>query len=113
MTHHLTNGMDEILTVQIVESILIRIVSVGLPVEVISRGVLHSVFVMGILRKLSVHVKRQRQGTYAVFLFIEHEGGNGTTLVSVVPSLSMNADGSMANAEMVDSARDGTERGRH
>ena len=42
--------MDEIPTVQIVEAVLIGIVSVGMTIEIMSRGVLHSILVVGILK---------------------------------------------------------------
>ena len=61
----------------------------------------------------SEHVEHWIQRTYSVFLFIEHEGSNSLTSVGTGSSLSMNADGSTANAKMVDSTRNGTRRGRH
>ena len=53
------------------------------------------------------------KGTYLMCFFVEHERGNGPTGVGAGPSLSTNADGSMANAELVDGSRDSMKRGRH
>ena len=51
--------------------------------------------------------------TYATLLFIIHEGGDGPTLVGMGPSLPINTDSSMANAEMVGGAWDSVEGRRH
>ena len=51
--------------------------------------------------------------THSVFLLIEHKGGNSPTLVGTGPSLSMDVDSSMANAEMVGDAGNSMERRRH
>ena len=53
------------------------------------------------------------KGTYSVLLLIEHEGSDGPPLVGTGPGLSMNTDGSMANAEMVGGTWDSVEGGRH
>ena len=55
-TCHPTDGMDEILTVQVVEPILIGIMSIGPPVEIMSGRVFYTILIMSILRKVSVHV---------------------------------------------------------
>ena len=59
------------------------------------------------------HTEQLEQGTYSVLFFVEHKGSDGPTLIGAVSSLSTNADGSTANAQMVDSARNSTGRGRH
>ena len=48
-----------------------------------------------------------------ILLFIVHEGGDGTALVSAGPSLPMNADGSTTNAKMVGGTQDSMEGRRH
>ena len=53
------------------------------------------------------------KGTYSVFLFIEHEGGDGLSLVGTRPSLSTNMDSSMANAEVIGGSQNGVEGRRH
>ena len=58
-------------------------------------------------------MEQQGQGTYTILLLIVHEGSNGPTLIGMRPSLSMNTDGSMANAKMVNSTRDGVTNARH
>ena len=50
-THHLTDCMDEIPTVQVFEPVLIRVVCVGMPVKLMSGGIFNPVFVMSILRE--------------------------------------------------------------
>ena len=59
------------------------------------------------------HAKWGTLRTYTVFLFIEHEGGYGPTSVHMIAGLTMDTDSGMANAEMIDSARDSTGRRRH
>ena len=51
--------------------------------------------------------------TYTVLLFVVHERSNGPTLIGTGPSLSMNADSSVANAKMVGGTRNGAEGRRH
>ena len=48
-----------------------------------------------------------------IFLLVEHKRSNGPTLIGAGPGLSMNTDGGAANAELIGSARDGTEGRRH
>ena len=48
-----------------------------------------------------------------VFLFIEHEGGDGPTGIGVVAGLTTDSNSGVPNAELVLGARDGTRRGRH
>ena len=48
-TRHSTNGMNEIPMVKIVEPIFIGVMGVGVAVEIMSGGVLHSVLVTSIL----------------------------------------------------------------
>ena len=55
-TRHLTNRMDKILTVQILEPILVRIVHVGAAIEFMGQGVLNTILVTSVLEKASEHV---------------------------------------------------------
>ena len=55
-TSHPTDGVDEILTVEIFKTILIGIVGVGVVVELMSRGVFDTILVMSILREPSEHM---------------------------------------------------------
>ena len=50
---------------------------------------------------------------YSILLFIEHKGSNGPASIGTVTSLATNTNSGTANAEIVDSAGDGTRRGRH
>ena len=59
------------------------------------------------------HVEQSGQNTYLIFLFIKHEESNSPTLIGTGSSLSMNMDGSMANAEVISGARNGVEGRRH
>ena len=56
MVCHLTDGMDKVSAIKIVEPVFIGIVHVGLVVEIMSRRVLHTVLIMSILGRLSTHV---------------------------------------------------------
>ena len=113
VTRHLTNGMDEILTVKVLKPILIGIVCVGMVVELMSGGIFHPILITSILEEaIRTHVTIRTE-TYTILLFIEHEGSNGSTLIGVRPGLPMNADGSTANTEVVGGTWDGAERGRH
>ena len=57
---HSTDGMDEVLMVEIFETILVGIVGVGSMMEVRSGRILHSVLVMSVLRKQLAHMIRSR-----------------------------------------------------
>ena len=56
MPHHMAQSMDEVSMVQVVEPILIRVMGVGLTVEVMGRRVLNPILVMSILRNRSRHM---------------------------------------------------------
>ena len=58
---HPTDGMDKILTVQIFESILVRIVCVGVMVKLMSGGILNTILVMSILGK-TVRTRKTTSG---------------------------------------------------
>ena len=47
---HPTDGMDEIPAIKIFKPVLIRVMSVGLTIEVMSRRVFNSILVAGILQ---------------------------------------------------------------
>ena len=51
--------------------------------------------------------------THSVLLLVEHEGSNGPTGVSTITGLTMNMDGSTANAVLVLGAGDSARRRRH
>ena len=46
---HLTDGMDKVVTVEIFETVLIRVVCIGTTVEVMGRGIFNPVLVTSIL----------------------------------------------------------------
>ena len=48
-----------------------------------------------------------------VFLLIVHEGSDHTTGISMIASLTIDANSSIANAEVVDGARNSARRRRH
>ena len=50
MTHHPTDGMDEISTIEIFEPVLIRVVGVGSTVEIGHRRVFYPVLITSILQ---------------------------------------------------------------
>ena len=112
-THYPTNGMNEILTVEVFKTILVRIMHVGMPVELMGGRVFNPILIMSILEKALGHIEQWGQGTYSVFLLVKHKRGNGLTLIGVGPGLSINVDGSTANAKVVSGTRDSMERGRH
>ena len=112
-TRHPTNGMDEILMLKVLKPILIGIVCVGMAVELMSRGIFHPILITSILEEAIRTCVTIRTETYMILLFVEHEGSNGSTLIGARPGLPMNADGSMANTEVVGGTWDGAERGRH
>ena len=108
-----TDGMDEVTTVEVFEPILVRIMRVGMTVEVMSRQVFDPILVTSVLERTSEHVGCWVPRTYMVLLFVIHEGGNGTTSVGTIPSLAVNTNGSTTNAEMVNGTRDSARRRRH
>ena len=48
---HMTNGVDEILTVEIFKTILVRIVCVGTTIEIVGQRVFDSILVVSILEE--------------------------------------------------------------
>ena len=48
--HHLTDGMDEVSMIKIFEPILIQIMGVGAKEEIMSQGVLNTVFIASVLQ---------------------------------------------------------------
>ena len=62
---------------------------------------------------MSGHMKQQGQGTYSIFLFIKHEGGNSLTLIGMNSCLSMNMDSGAANAEIIGGTWNSVEGRRH
>ena len=113
VARHPTNSMDEVPTVKIFEPVLIWVMGIRTMIEVMSQGILNSVLVASIpeydQNKLLVNTNR----TYTVFLFIEHEGSNGSTGVGTVAGLTMDTNGGLADTKMVDSAGDSMRRRRH
>ena len=104
--------MDEVPTEQILEPVLVRIVSVGTTVKVVGRRIFLTLLVMSILKteiRIRGGVKLKR--TYMVSLFIEHERGNGTTGVSTVTGLTSDTNSSVASAILILSSGNGA-RGR-
>ena len=51
--------------------------------------------------------------TYVVLLLVKHKRSYGPTGVGMVASLTMDTNGGMANAEMINSTRDSVRRGKH
>ena len=49
VTCHPTNGMNEVTTIQIVKPILVQIVHIGMTVEIMGGGILHTILVTSIL----------------------------------------------------------------
>ena len=58
-TGHPTDGMNEVSMIEIVKPILIRVVGVGVAIEIMNRRVFDSVLVMGILGSGSEHMEQQ------------------------------------------------------
>ena len=109
VTCHTAQGVDEVPMIQIMELILIWVMSVGSVVEVMSRGVLHSILIASILKGVRTRLLT-RNRTYLVFLFIIHEGSNSVTLFGVLSALTTNTNGSMANLKLVNRAGDDAKR---
>ena len=61
----------------------------------------------------SARVTRRFNKTYLVFLFIEHEGGDGPTSIGAGTGLTTNVDGGTAPTVLILSAGDGTRRHWH
>ena len=54
--------MDEVLTIEIMETVLVGIVGVGPMIELVSRGVLHSILIMSILEDVRTHGMTKGKG---------------------------------------------------
>ena len=95
------------------EPVMIQVVSVGVTIKVVRRGVLDTVLITSILQGYQNMWNSEDKGTHLILLFIEHKRGNSLTSVGMGSSLPTNADSSTADAEVVNSARNGTRRRRH
>ena len=95
--------MDEVPSVEIFKPILIRVVSVGATVEIMSRRVFNSILVTGILQESQNTCNNKEQGTYLVLLLVVHERSNGSASVGMITGLTTNTDGGTANAKMINS----------
>ena len=107
------NCMDEITAVQILEPVLIRVVSVGTTIELVRRRVFPTFLIMSILDTISTHTTTGSKGTYTVTLLIEHKRSNGPTSISTVTSLASNTDSGVAPAVLILSSGNGTGGHRH
>ena len=91
---------------------MIWVVGVLLGEEVMGGGILHTIFVTGILeRRVRIRVTMRTERTYSVSLFIVHEGGDGTVLRGTMPCLHTNTDSSPSNPKLVNRARDDAREG--
>ena len=54
-----------------------------------------------------------RRRTYSVTFLVEHEGGNGPSLVGAIASLATDTNGGTASTVLVLSSRDGASGHRH
>ena len=107
-TSHTADRVDKVGPIEIFEAVLVRIVCVGTAVKVIGRRILPTLLVTCILRTNSVHMLRWTQGTYAVTLFVEHEGSDSPPSVGAVPGLALDTNSGAAPAVLVLGSRDGT-----
>ena len=48
---HLADSMNKVMPVKVFESVLVRIVGIGMLIEVMGRGVLNTIFITSVLRK--------------------------------------------------------------
>ena len=112
-TCYLTDGVDKITTVEVLETVLVQVMSIGSVIEIHRRGILNPVLVTSVLWNIQCTCNDGLRRTYAVLFLVEHERGNGLTGIGTVAGLTVNMNGSSANTELVLSARDGTRRRRH
>ena len=110
---HVTNGMNEVMTVEIFKPVLIWVMRVGATVEVHRRRIFLTLLVAGVLRMFSTCTTASSEGTYTVSFLVKHEGGDGVTGVSTVTGLTVNSDGGTAPAVLILGAGNGAGRRRH
>ena len=112
-TSHATDGVDEVLTEQIFEPILIRVVSVGMAVEVVRRRVFTTLLITCILRSSQHTCNNGLIGTYAISFLVKHKRSNGPPGVCMIAGLTMDTNGGAAPAILILGTGDSARRGRH
>ena len=110
---HMTNCMDEVPTVKVFKPVLIRVMSVGMTVEIHHRRIFNTVLITSILRNNSVHVIEDPIWTYLVLLLVEHERRNSPTGISATTSLTPNMDSGMTPAVLILGSGDGASGHQH
>ena len=98
---HTTNCVDEVMTVKIFKSILIRVVCVGMAVEVHRRWICNPILVMSVLGMIQYMCNDELRRTYSVLLFVEHKRGNGPTGIGTSTSLTTDTDCGTASAILI------------
>ena len=99
--------------VKIFETVLIRIVGVGITVEVQHRQVFNPILIVSILRNIQCATNKGSGETYTILLFVKHKGSDGPTGIGTIPGLTANLHSGMADPVLVLGAGDGMRRGRH
>ena len=105
---HPADCVNEIMMVEIFKPILIWVMGVGTMIEIHRRRILHTVLITSILWNIQYTCYSGLGRTYSVFLFIEHEGGDGPTSIGTSASLTMDTNCGAAPAVFVLGAGDGT-----
>ena len=107
-TSHMADHVDEVMTVQVFKTILIRVVRVGATVEVHRRRILPTLLITSVLRNIQYTYNNESRGTYAITLLVIHKGGNSVAGIGMGAGLATNTDSGAAPAVLILGAGDGT-----
>ena len=103
--------MDEVPMVEIFKSVLVRVMSVGATIEVHRQRIHYTILITRVLRNIQYMCNDELGKTHSIFLFIKHEGSNGSTHVSMSTGLASDVDSGMAPAVLILGV--GNRAGRH
>ena len=110
---HPTDSMDKVATVEILKPVLVWVMSIGMMIELMGRGILDTIFITSVLEEWLGHVEQGTTRTYTILFLVEHKGSNGPTGVGVIAGLTTNTNSGMTNAKVVNGTRNSARRGRH
>ena len=108
MTSHVTDRMDEVAAVKILEPVLVWVMGVGTTVEVVRRRVLPTLLVTSILWLNQQVCNDELTRTYTISFLVKHEGSDGPPGIGSVPSLPTNADSGSTPAVLILGPGNGT-----
>ena len=112
-TSYMTNHVDKIPVVKVLEPVLVGIMGVGVTVEVHRQRILHTVLITSVLRNIQYTCNEGLKGTYSILLLVEHERCDSPSSVGAVIGLATDTDSGAASAILILGAGNSASRHGH